>query len=221
MGFYNVQAQTSIDIAPMNVPALQYTTAHFNLAGPVKKAGDMVFDKQGRLLENMDDGLQTYSYSKNHITVKKYGYEYSYKLNNKGQIISWSIAGEEDNGTFTYDEQGNLLEENSFSDGYTTRNTYAFDAQNRMISSTQWFDDKPYVTTYVYSGTPVDLQITVTVDGEKFMETTYYYKNGLLQTYRSLSADQWINITRDSYGNWTSFDHTLLGTTTKRHITYY
>jgi hypothetical protein len=38
-------------------PALQYTTAHFNLLQAREKKQAMVFDKQGRLPGKMDDGL--------------------------------------------------------------------------------------------------------------------------------------------------------------------
>lgn len=209
-------AQTKAE-APVNPTALNYTTIDIGLNGPVKTAGNLEFDNQGRLLKETGDEPKTFTYQDQSIIVEKYGSTFKYELvGNK--IISYSIAGKEDTGTFTYNSNGNLVEEK---DSSGTRLTYTYDDQNRLIKRTEWYGDDPYSTTYDYYGAPESLEVTITVGDDKSSRVTNKYKNGVFVNRNFQGADDWENVVLDTYGNWISYDNVAYGTSTSREITYY
>ena len=208
-------------IAPLNPVALKYKMEDLGLTGPVKTAGDLEFDKKGRLVrDNADDG-QSMIYTDNSIVMEKYGSVYTYVLNDKNQIISYSSAKDEDTGSFTYDAAGNLIEENSISEGYASRKTYLYDTQNRLTTSTEWFNDEPYSTVYDYQGSPDSLYVTIIVGDDRSSLVQQVFKNGVFINQIFQGASEWENVVLDNYGNWTSYDNVVYGTSEKREITYF
>lgn len=215
-------SQTKLNkIAPLNPVALQYTVFDYGLAGAVKQADKMYFDKLGRITKKDEDGLQFYTYKPMAIEVKKYGFTYVYKLNAAQKIVSWSIIGDKDNGTFSYDAKGNMIEQSSLSDGFKTRTTYIYDAQSRVTESSEWSDGLPYTTTYSYEGTPENLTVTVVVGGDASSQTVYYYKNGLLDNYKQMGVLQRQDLKYDSHGNWMSFYNPVYAINEQRFVDYY
>ena len=207
--------------APLNPVALQYTVADYGLAGTVKQADKMYFDKLGRITKKDEDGEQTYTYKPTAIEVNKYGFTYVYKLNTAKQVVAWNIIGEKDFGDFKYDPKGNLVEQSSLSDGFKSKTTYKYDAQNRLIDSTEWSDAIPYITTYSYDGTPDNLSVTTIVGGDSSSKTIYYYKKGILDNYKQMGVLQRQDVKYDAHGNWMSFYNPVNGSNVQPFVDYY
>lgn len=212
-----ILAQTKA-AAPVNPVALNYTSLDLGLLGPVKTAGDLEFDSKQRLLVDKGYEPKKFTYSKNMITVEKYGSVYKYQLNDDNKIISYTIVGKDDAGVYKYDVNRNLIEE--IIDVHN-RITYTYDDQNRLIKKTKWYKDLPYPTTYEYYGTPESLEITITIDDDPTARATQVYKNGVFVNQIFHGSSDWENVQLDKYGNWTSYENVAYGTKEKREITYY
>lgn len=206
--FINAQKATRAT-APKNPQALQYLAAnHFGYLGPVKTVHNMSFDKQGKLIGIKEDQEHTYTYTKDKIIVKKYGSIFHYALNSNNQITGWNIVGSNENGNYTYDASGNLIEEKSNTTDSNNHYTYTYDTQNRIISKTTWWEGSPdRIDLYEYYGDSENLVVTTMLEEDSSSETKYYYKNGVLQDYiyAYSGASNMVDVVSDSYGNIVSY----------------
>lgn len=194
--------------APENPHALQYLATHFGYLGPVKTAHNMSFDKKGRITEIKEDQEHTFLYLNDKIIVKKYGSIFHYALNSNNQITGWTIVGTKENGSYTYDASGNLIEEKSNFTDSNDHYTYTYDAQNRIISKTTWWEGSPNrIDLYDYYGEPDDLVVISMLKDDSSSETKYYYKNGVLQDYiyAYSGASEMEDVKLDTYGNVISY----------------
>lgn len=209
MGTQLINAQKATQAtAPENPHALKYLATHFGYMGPVKTAHNMSFDKQGRITEIKEDQEHTFSYLNDKIIVKKYGSIFHYALNSNNQITGWTIVGTKENGSYTYDTAGNLIEEKSNFTDSKDHYTYTYDAQNRIISKTTWWEGSPNrIDQYDYYGEPENLVVITMLKDDSSSETKYYYKNGVLQDYIYAynGASNMIDVVLDSYGNVVSY----------------
>ncbi|AGC75756.1 YD repeat-containing protein [Nonlabens dokdonensis] len=215
-GTFFVHAQSKSQ-APVNPKALNYTIADLGLNGPVKKAGHLEFDDQGRLLRETGDEPKKFTYTKSSITVEKYGSIFIYKIE-KDRIVSYSIKGKKEIGNYTYNNAGQLIKEKT---NTGTHITYTYDDQNRLIKRTEWYGDDPYPRTFEYYGTLESLEVTITVGDDRSSRVTNRYKNGVFVNRNFQGADDWQNVVLDSHGNWVSYDNVAYGTSNSREITYY
>lgn len=214
------QHKNKID-APANPVALQYLLSDYDLQGPVKQAGDMHFDKQGRLTKLDDDGMHSFVYEPGKIIVTRYGVTYHYVLNDKNQITSWGKPGEAAMATYAYDSHGNLIKESLNEDGYQTTIVYTYDAANRVTTMTEYYGDEPYETTFSYYDAPSALRITRIAGGDKSSATILIYNQGRLVNYEQMGALQRENVKTDTHGNLISWYSPVYGKTTSVTISYY
>jgi hypothetical protein len=210
--------------APYNPQALKYTATHFGYLGPVKTVVNMSFDKQGKLTNIKGDDAQIFTYLKDEIVVEKYGNIYHYTVNNKNQITGFTIEGSDEKGNYTYDTNGNLIEEKSYFSDYSEHITYSYDAQNRVVSKTELWDGSPNrVDLYEYYGEPENLVVLSMLKDDSSSETKYYYKNGVLYNYvySYSGASEMEDVKVDTNGNVISYSMPAYGDESNILITYY
>ncbi|WP_105981552.1 hypothetical protein [Nonlabens agnitus] len=216
----SIQAQDK-SVAPVNPVALKYKATHHGYLGPVKTVDQFEFDRQGRLVTETGDSPKTFKYLKDAILVEQFGQVFTYKLNEKNQITGYTVASSDDTGSYTYDDNGNLIEEITTSDGDISRLTYTYDDQNRLISTTDWQDDQAYTTNYSYNGTPENLMIRQTREFDRTATVDFVYNNGVMVNYIFMGADNYEDVVLDDYGNIISFYSPAYDTTQEYVITYY
>lgn len=210
--------------APYNPQALNYMATHFGYLGPVKTVDNMSYDKQGRLTNIEGDDAQIFTYLKDEIVVKKYGQIYYYTLNKNNQITGFTIEASKENGNYTYDTNGNLIEEKSYFSDYSEHITYSYDAQNRVVSKTDLWDGSPNrVDLYEYYGEPENLQVMSMLKDDASSITKYYYKNGVLHdfVYDYSGASEMEDVKVDTYGNVISYAMPAYEDESNILITYY
>lgn len=164
--------------APLN-PLTPLEELHFIAQGPIKgnilKINENWYDTTGfSLKSNVLDNLEI---------AKKYNGRYLIK-NDKGQIIESKEfnSGKENSTTFTYNEQGLLIERNYQTDGKVK--TYFYDSDNRLIKDVFTSSTFTYTSVYTYSNKGKSLvinEVSTNKDGVVVNEYNYTYRDGLLR----------------------------------------